>query len=36
MIRRQRQFTDGNEITDEFRVSLRGERFVLVEEENGN
>ena len=34
MIRRQRKFTDGNEITDELRVSLRGERFVLVEEDN--
>ncbi|XP_077471395.1 uncharacterized protein LOC144085712 isoform X2 [Stigmatopora argus] len=34
MIRRQRKLRDGNEITDEHRVSLRGERFVLVEEED--
>ena len=34
MIRRERKFTDGNEITDELRVLLRGERFVLVEEED--
>ncbi|XP_077471400.1 uncharacterized protein LOC144085712 isoform X6 [Stigmatopora argus] len=34
MIRRRRKLRDGNEITDEHRVSLRGERFVLVEEKD--
>ena len=34
MIQRQRKFTDGNELTNQLRLSLRGERFVLFEEDN--
>ncbi|XP_077579601.1 heterogeneous nuclear ribonucleoprotein U-like protein 1 isoform X1 [Stigmatopora nigra] len=34
MIRRQRRSAEGNEITDKLRVSLKGERFILFEEQD--